>query len=79
MYVAPDRFDEPLTTEGYHARRANDLEDDPISGVGGVVGSLSIIAFSEGEGMTYEQTEPIGDNHHRYKARSWPKGSVRPA
>lgn len=78
MYVAPNRFDEPLVTEGYHARRTNDLDDSPVPGVDGVAGMVAVLHFSLTDGVTYEQTEPIGDNWHRYAGRDWPTGTVRP-
>lgn len=80
MYVAQDRFDEPLTTEGYHARRTNDLEDEPVPYVDGMgAGMVAIIKFSAGTGATYEQTEPVGDNWHRYRGGPTPLGTVRPS
>jgi len=78
MYIAPDRFDEPLTTEGYHARRTNDLEGEMVPGVEGIAGAVAIINFSAENGCTYEQTEPVGENWHRYRG-GWPLGTVRPA
>jgi len=78
MNIDDDRFS-PLAIEGSHPRRTNDLEDDPVPYVDGVAGSLNIIAFAGGDGMSYEQTEPIGENHHRYTGHSNPLGTVRPS
>lgn len=78
MYVDPDRF-QPIVTEGNHPRRFNDLDDSPVANVEGVAGMVSVLTWSEGEGAVYEQTEPKGDNWHRYSKRDWPVGTVRPA
>ena len=79
MYVAPDRFSEPLVTEGIHPRFINDLEDDPVPGVDGIGGTVSIIGFSDEHGMNYEQTEPIGENWHRPRGSAAKPGVTRPA
>ena len=65
MNIDDDRFD-PIVTEGHHPRRLRDLEPTPESDVEGIAGGVKIIAYAEGSGMTYEQTEPVGENHHRY-------------
>ena len=64
MNVDPDRF-EPLVTEGAHPRRLRDLDDTAVPGVEGIGGAVHIIAYSDEDGMSYEQTEPVGQNWHR--------------
>jgi len=76
MYVAEDRFDEPLCTEGYHPRRIRDLDDTPVPYSDGIAGLVAVVRFSVEDGMTYEQTEPVGDNWHH--SRGWPLTTVRP-
>jgi hypothetical protein len=79
MYVPEGRFDSPLPLEGYHARRNNDLEDEPVAGVGHVgAGMVTIVSYHPEHGVTYEQTEPIGDKWHRYTSRHTPETLVRP-
>jgi hypothetical protein len=70
MNIDDDRF-EPLPTEGGPLRRLRDLDDTAVSGVEGIGGSVHIIAYSSENGMSYEQTEPVGENYHRYRNSGW--------
>lgn len=78
MYVAPDRFDRPLALEGWHDDRTRDLEETPIPGVEHVgAGMVAVVSYHPDHGVTYEQSEPVGENWHRYAERHTPDGPTR--
>ena len=72
MYVSPDRFE--------HRSRMDNLEITPVPGVGHVgAGMVTVVSYHPEHGVTYEQTEPVGDDWHRYKAPAPSVGPVRPS
>jgi len=72
MYVSPNRFD--------RGSRADELETTPVEGVGHVgAGMMVIVNYSPENGVSYEQTEPVGSNWHRFKPAPAADGPVRPS
>ena len=72
MYVSPNRFE--------RASRRDNLESTPVPGVGHVgVGMVTVVSYHPEHGVTYEQTEPVGADWHRYKAPAPGEGPGRPS
>jgi hypothetical protein len=77
MNIDDDRFS-PIVTEGSHPRRTNDLEDSPVPYVDGIAGHVNVMSFDAETGLTYHQTEPVGENWHHYTSRN-PLETNRPS
>ncbi len=65
-WIDESRWDQGMSTERYHPWFGHDLRTEPVPGVEGVRGGLSLIVVGEHNGMRYEQTEPVGDQHYRH-------------
>jgi hypothetical protein len=72
MYVTQNRFTK--------ARRDDELETTPIEGVGHVgAGMVVTVSFDPENGVSYEQSEPVGSNWHQFKHAPAAEGPGRPS
>lgn len=66
---APDRFQEGMSTERYHDWHGNGLDPEPVRGVDGIAGCVTItMRGPDGNGVVKEQCEPVGANWHQSRA-----------
>jgi hypothetical protein len=62
-----DRFSQGMAAERYPPWYGNSLRPQALPGVEGLAGAVAMISLHGPDGgMTYEQCEPVDDNHHRY-------------
>lgn len=67
LNLDPERFAQGMSTERYHPWHGNSLQPQPLPGVDSLAGAVAMISLHGPDGgMTYEQCEPVDDNHHRY-------------